>query len=490
MDTFAGTVHVRWAPDEAVTPLGQLPFFIDYLKQAGLFDPLVADCPLHYTSPNAPSKRDVLGTLVLSILTGAKRYAHVSALRHDGVNPALLGMTKVCGDDSVRRALAALGETAATDWLRRHLDYVVRPLLQEPWILDVDATIKPIYGRQEGAEVGFNPHKPGRPSHVYHTYAMAGTRLVLDVEVAPGNQHRSTHGLDGLLRLLDGMRPEERPELVRGDADYGTEPVMAALEARNQDYLFKLRVTANVRKLIERLAGQRGWRDAGHGWQAAEAALTLHGWSRARTVLVMRRPLRDDRALAVHETDSDGPAQLGFVELLAPGKRLWEYTVLVTAVDAEPLTLAQLYRDRADAENIFDDLKNHWGWGGFTTQDLKRTRITARLTALVYDWWTLFARLVDPDTPREAITSRPMLMDGVARATRHAGRTTLSVTTLHGQGVRIRAGFEAVAAFLTRLRATAPQLTATERWCAILGCALAPYLHGRTPRPPPGMLPA
>jgi hypothetical protein len=29
-----------------VTPLGQLPFFIEYLKQGGLFDGWVADCPL------------------------------------------------------------------------------------------------------------------------------------------------------------------------------------------------------------------------------------------------------------------------------------------------------------------------------------------------------------------------------------------------------------------------------------------------------------
>lgn len=57
--------------------------------------------------------------------------------------------------------------------------------------------------------------------------------------------------------------------------------------------------------------------------------MTLHGWSRARTVLVMRRLLRDDRALAVHEVTGADPAQLSFVELLAPGKQVWEYTVLV-----------------------------------------------------------------------------------------------------------------------------------------------------------------
>jgi hypothetical protein len=65
-DTFAGRVHVEWDTTAPVTPFGQLPFFIDYLKQAGLFDAWVADCPLSFTSPNAPRKRDLLGTVLLT----------------------------------------------------------------------------------------------------------------------------------------------------------------------------------------------------------------------------------------------------------------------------------------------------------------------------------------------------------------------------------------------------------------------------------------
>ena len=54
VDSFAGKISVQWAPQEAVTPLGQLPFFIDFLKQSGLFEQLVREAPLSYTSPNAP----------------------------------------------------------------------------------------------------------------------------------------------------------------------------------------------------------------------------------------------------------------------------------------------------------------------------------------------------------------------------------------------------------------------------------------------------
>ena len=29
-DTFGGRIHIEWDPDAEVTPIGQLPFFIQY----------------------------------------------------------------------------------------------------------------------------------------------------------------------------------------------------------------------------------------------------------------------------------------------------------------------------------------------------------------------------------------------------------------------------------------------------------------------------
>jgi hypothetical protein len=111
-DTFAGRIHVEWDGSAPVTPLGQLPFFIEYLKQGGLFDGWVAGCPMHFTSPNAPSKRDVLGTVLLSGLAGHRRYAHITTSRCDLVNPPLLGMKKVVSEDAVRRGFDKIEEEA------------------------------------------------------------------------------------------------------------------------------------------------------------------------------------------------------------------------------------------------------------------------------------------------------------------------------------------------------------------------------------------
>lgn len=70
VETFAGKLHIQWDAEAAVTPIGQLPFFIQFLKSGGRFDPWVDDCPLYYQSNNAPEKIDVLGSLFLSILSG------------------------------------------------------------------------------------------------------------------------------------------------------------------------------------------------------------------------------------------------------------------------------------------------------------------------------------------------------------------------------------------------------------------------------------
>jgi hypothetical protein len=147
VDTFAGKIQIKWMPEALVSSLGLMPFFTEFLMTSGLFDAFVEDCPLKYTSPNAPEKRDVVGTILLSVLAGHWRYAHISALRGDGVNPELLGMTKVASEASVRRALSAMPEQESEQWLKKHLKACYEPLLD---------------GHQEDAKVGYNPQKPGR----------------------------------------------------------------------------------------------------------------------------------------------------------------------------------------------------------------------------------------------------------------------------------------------------------------------------------------
>jgi hypothetical protein len=422
-----------------------------------VYDTWVNTCPLNYTSPNAPSKKDVLGTWLLSMLAGHRRYAHETTMRCDGINPGLLGMRKVISEDALRNALKRIPETEGVAWLDGHLIDNVAPLLDAPWILDGDTTIKVLYGHQEGALLGYNPKKPGRPSHAYHTYLMAGLRQVLGVEVSPGNEHTARHAQPGLLKLLDALPPEKKPRLVRGDNAFGNDLLMAALEERDQPYLFKLKLSKNVKRHISSLFRQSGWTDAGQGWEGKDGELALTGWEHKRRVVVLRRALTGE---IMAEGEADGQQLLAFVESnRRDGKGItgYEYAVLVTNTDYEVLSLGQLYRDRADAENAFDELKNQWGWGGFTTRDLHRCQLAARGVALAYNWWSLFVRLARPDVRHEAITSRPWLMASVGRRTEHAGQTTITLTGLHAHFEKAQAALMRVSALLQGWNAQAAE---------------------------------
>ncbi len=223
-----------------------LAYFAEFLATAGIFDKWVKTCPLHYTSPNASRVRDVLGTLMLGVLSGSKRYAHLAGIRGDRVAAQALGLDKIVSEDSVRRALSAIEPEAAQQWMHQALQDSVIEALDRSWILDLDTTIKSLYGHQEGAEIGYNPHKPGRPSHALHTYWVGDLRLVLDMQLHSGKEHSSGHGKAGLDRLLEELE-QRGPALavVRGDCGYGNQDIIEICERHNRRYLLRLRKTAN-----------------------------------------------------------------------------------------------------------------------------------------------------------------------------------------------------------------------------------------------------
>ena len=193
-------MHVRWDKSAAATPHGQLVFFAEFLAATGVFERWVSSCPLEYRSGNAPDKRGVLGTLMLGLLAGHRRYAHITALRGDAVAAQALGMNKVVSDDALRRALERIDEASSTAWMRPAVMHSVREALSKPWVLDIDTSIKPLYG-----------------------------------QVSSGKQHTRAHAQAALGRLLDelGDGPDRRrPALVRGDSGCGSEGILLELASR------------------------------------------------------------------------------------------------------------------------------------------------------------------------------------------------------------------------------------------------------------------
>ena len=236
---------------------------------------------------------------------------------------------------------------------------------------------------------------------------MAETRLILDCETLAGTCTASSYTMPRLLELLDGLSPEKRPSLIRGDCGFGNEPVLASLETRGIPYLLKVKQTKGVKALINLVnSNDSKWKDAGQGWEGVTPYLKLQGWTQTRRVVVIRRELEKRNRRRTRKAEKSGQLWLPGFEWAQ--KLDYEYAVLVTTLNEEMLegilkqqeegklykdalqakqfdttkasqvpaiiekslavhvpqtfsfvfTIAQLYRDRATSENTFDELKN------------------------------------------------------------------------------------------------------------------------------------
>ena len=231
-------LEIEWEDEAPLTVHGHLTFLSKYLEAGGLFKRLVENCPMKFTSNNAPEVADVLGTALLSILSGHTRYNHAQELYGDTLAAELLGIGRLVSHDSLRRAFGKMEGKDAKEWLQGEMSRCVGPLLSEPYVLDIDPTVKTLYGEQEGAEVGYNPKKPGRPSHCLHAFFIGSLRLVAGVELRPGNETAGCYSHETLWRLLDGpLGGFHRPWLVRGDIGFGNNLTMEGCELRKLCYL-------------------------------------------------------------------------------------------------------------------------------------------------------------------------------------------------------------------------------------------------------------
>ncbi len=189
---------------------------------------------------------------------------------------------------------------------------------------------------------------------------MVGTiRMVMGVDVLPGNQTAGCYSHPGLWRIFDYLPRHLWPTFVRGDIGYGNEGTMAGCEERGIGYLFRLRQSQKVKALCKNLQGPGiSWVDAGSGWQGYETELKLSGWSAPRRVVVLRR--RKTKTPPVTE-----PLHLGtqdefeFVDESTSAQ--YDWSVPVTNLDYDLRALGQLYRDRGDCENVIGCLAKTGG---------------------------------------------------------------------------------------------------------------------------------
>lgn len=176
------------------------------------------------------------------------------------------------------------------------------------------------------------------------------------------------------------------------------------------------------------------------------------------------------------------------MEVIEENSLFYEYAVYVTNLEHPAKQIRPLYNPRRDNENCYDEMKNQLGRGGFTLADLSRSGLMAQLLALIYNWWSIYLKLVDPLVAREAITSRPMYLMHPAKARSHQSKRKLVIFCAHSQAGDIRRNLEAVAVKLKNWTSlTTEQLKLASVWKRVIAHILEHHhtiVAGKTRAPP------
>ncbi len=441
--TYAGKVGVG-ASTEALTPFGGFVPWAAFMKESGIFERLSESCPVRRTSPNASKPFDILCSFALTALCEGTRFNHVNRLRHDPVLAELFGMERIVSDDTIRRFFRLFDQRGAREWIDAASTRLWKSI-PENYILDWDSTVITRFGKQEQAEVGYNPQKRGRASHHPLLAVVAGTRLCPYYRLRSGKSSSAGEWTEAMEECFSAMG--RKPWLNRADIGFASEKIMAWHEssADRPRYLFKLKLTGNVKRAIASI-GEEGWQGVPRQGvlQLSEVeGLELHGWSKARRVILGRR-LQSESL----------PGENG--EFWKRAKH--EYEAYVTDLDQEEANawqIVELYRKRADCENVFDELKNQWGLAGFCSRNARVTSLASKLQLLVYNMWNLFMRLLEPQRHVEAAHGRRWFLFIAARLCKSSRQRECKLSVSPQWWKDLEKGYIRVANWLAL---TAPQL--------------------------------
>ena len=127
----------------AVTPFGGLVVFVEFLQQVGYREAVSQHLPFRLTSPNAIDPVETFTAFLLSVVAGARRFAHTSLLRADVALHGLLGMKRFPVDDTIRNLFKRFGQgncqrffSGLWSWQLERL-----PECSSGYSLDLDSTV-------------------------------------------------------------------------------------------------------------------------------------------------------------------------------------------------------------------------------------------------------------------------------------------------------------------------------------------------------------
>lgn len=319
--------------------------------------------------------------LVYPIVLGLDRIEAASFLRSNGTFQYLTGLPGFPDPQTLRRFLL---QAPARVWERLHgaNDRLLRNFIHLPnrrsrLILDLDSTVVTVFGKQDGAGIGYNPKYRGKRSYNPLLCLEANSSFLWDAELRAGDSS-AWESSPALLQTSFAISPPEIREIrFRADAGFGYDPVLQELERQRAHYAVVARLTSPLKRLLPGLHYER----ANARWELTDLEYKAHGWPYSRRIVVARRFIekQDDQTT-----------------LFTTGRYL--YRAWTTNLDLNPEAVWRFYEGRAAIEPRIRELREDFTLRKIPTASFQANALYWEIIRLAYNLVTAFQRTCLPDS--------------------------------------------------------------------------------------------
>ena len=243
---FDGRKVLLRETDRALTPFGGIVLFLEFLNRIGLVQKVTESIPVVHRSPNSIPPAQTYIAFLISVVAGARRFAHTSWLRGDRALHEMLGILRFPSDDTIRNLFLrfSMGDVVRffepmTEWMMERI-----PLRTEGHSLDLDSTVFQRHGQQqEGATKGYNPGRTGRLSHHPLLAVLAESHFIMHGWLRSGNSGTGRGITEFLKEALALWGKRGLLRVVRADAGFFANELLTLLEERCLPYIVVARLT-------------------------------------------------------------------------------------------------------------------------------------------------------------------------------------------------------------------------------------------------------
>ena len=361
--------------DKPITAWGGMSLLAGYAAHIKLPEALNRHFSFDLTSPNATEPVDIILAFMSGVLTGARRFAHIEALRHDEVIRELLGMKRFPSDITIMRFFKRFGQKELYEMFEPLRAWQIKQMTPPgEYVLDLDSSVFERYGKQEGAVLGYNPKKHRRPSHHPLLATLDENRAVVHSWLRSGNTASVTGAVEFLREAMAAMPGGAVVRTVRGDSGFDSEKVFVFLEAGRLRYAISARFMRGVKREVQAI---NDWRALDAEVSVAETVFQAKSWSRPRRLVVIRQRDRPNDFVRGKELFDD---------------KAYLYQGIFTDMPDAPEEVWRFYRKRAILETRIRELKWDYGIDGFCMKKFYATEAAFRVVCFVYNLMQQFQK--------------------------------------------------------------------------------------------------